>query len=271
MARCPFAEWIPIPPQESYASWKNQTYAEQEQTQLILHSAVGSYTGSIAWWEKQFKWGIYSTFFVLNNGTLIQLIDSKYKSVANSTANARAISVETEDYMDPDHRLWTPAQVETLVKLAKWVHDEHGIPLTPCAEHDEPGIGFHAMWSDRASVNPWISETKKVKAKTCPGIVRIPQFFNEIMAGVGYPLRGTETDEVFARWSHDPRKKRPTLPKKKSTTKKKRKKKSGGRAWHEVERPRSSQLATALYGAPDEPAFTRSRRSRDDDVFSRSG
>jgi hypothetical protein len=125
------------------------------------------------------------------------------------------------------------------------------------------------MWSDRASVNPWISETENVKAKTCPGVVRIPQFFNEIMTGVGYPLRGTETDDVFARWSYDPRKKRSRSPKKKSRGKAKRKPR--GRAWNDAERPRSNQMADALYGAPEEPAFQRVRRASDDDVFNRSG
>ena len=205
MARCPFARWEPIPPQKTREKLGERA-PSQVQTQLILHSADGSYTGSLSWWESKFKWGIYSTFFVLNDGELIQLMDTSARAEANSTANARAISVETEDYGDPDHRGWAPKQVETLIELAKWVHEEHGIPLVPCPDHDQPGIGFHSMWSDVAAVSPWISESKTVKAKTCPGIARIPQFFDEVMRGLGYPAAGSELDAVYARWSSDPRK-----------------------------------------------------------------
>ncbi len=274
MPRCPFATFRPIPPHEEYERWPGDR-AQQQQTQLIVHSAVGSYGGSLAWWEKQFDWRIYSTFFVLNDGELIQLIDSSYRSVANSTANARAISVETEDYADPDRRPFTRAQIKTLIRLAEWVHEAHGIPLAPCPEHDAPGIGFHAMWSDLARVNPWIAETKNVKAKTCPGLARIPQFFDEILTGVGYPLRGTEIDDVYQRWSRDPRKRSIAVPAPKGAPRRrpargrkrrpKRQRVTGRRqAWLQVDRPEAGALAFSRARA-DEVFFERRAFAPDDD------
>lgn len=209
MPRCPFARWEPIERQEYYDTLPERMRV-LEKTQLILHSATVSYRQAIAGWKRDFNFQVHSTFFVLNDGALVQLVESENPSPANSTANRRAISVETEDYGQPDRRKWTPSQVATLVRLAKWVHDEHGVPLSPCKAHDQPGIGFHSMWSDSAAINPWIKKTRRVVGKTCPGIIRIPQFFDEIMTELGYPATSNHTDEVFRRWGRDPRPRRRT-------------------------------------------------------------
>jgi hypothetical protein len=171
----------------------------QTKTQLIFHSAYGSYAGALAQWAKH-EWQVYSTFFILNDGQLIQLVDSSFHACANSTANARAVSVETEDGGNPDRFPWTPAQLNTMILLAQWVHEEHGVPLSLCARHDRPGIGIHTMWGNLGPFSPWIDDS----ALTCPGLARIPQFFEELMPKLGCKLRGSEVEELWARWSERP-------------------------------------------------------------------
>jgi hypothetical protein len=65
-----------------------------------------------------------------------------------------------------------------------WANTTHGIPLRACPAWDQPGLGYHAMWGfkDNRNLtgvldNPWTPS----KGKTCPGKVRIAQFWDYLL------------------------------------------------------------------------------------------
>jgi hypothetical protein len=194
--------WKPIDPQFDLEKAKG---SERVKTQFIIHSAVGTYPGSINWWKTQFQFKIYSTFFVRGSGEIVQLVDSSYYAPANASANGRAISVETDDNTKPDKFPWNDKQLDSLVKLIKWANEKHNIPLRTCPAHDQPGIGFHTMWGNKYSNSPWVGYNKYDYAKTCPGLCRIEQFYKEIMPALGYAPAEDEDDLVFSRWDKPPR------------------------------------------------------------------
>lgn len=200
------ADWKPIPPQLELEKSKG---SEHVKTQLILHSAQGTYPGSVNWWKTKYNFRIYSTFFVRRTGQVVQFVDSSYYAPANSTANVRAISVETDDNTKPDTNPWNDKQLDALAALIRWVNETHKIPLRPCPAHDQPGIGFHTMFGNRHSNSPWVGEQKDDAGKTCPGLIRIEQFYKEILPALGYSPADDEDDIVFARWRPPPRSKRP--------------------------------------------------------------
>lgn len=117
--------------------------------------------------------GLEWHFWIANNGFIDQLVDTNRRADANYRANPFAISVETEDDGTPDNDPWTPQQVKAILKLCRWVHEEHGIPLRRCNAWDGSGIGYHTMWG---APSPWTPV-----AKTCPGAARKAQFEREIM------------------------------------------------------------------------------------------
>jgi len=199
---CPFADFRPIPPQlylEEQAKKFPKAY-RLDKTQLILHSAAGGYQGSIDWWRNEYNWRIYSTFFILRGGEIIQLVDSSFVANANSEANEPAISVETESPEQTDAVGWTDNQLDSLTRLAKWTEQAHDIPMRPCPAHDQPGYAVHTSWGNTPA-SPWLG----MKAKTCPGLFRIRQYFKELLPAVGYaPKPGAEA-ELFDRWNRMPK------------------------------------------------------------------
>lgn len=193
-----------------------EKYRTFEKTQFIIHSAGGGYTGSLGEWKKVYDWGIYSTFFILDSGEIMQLVDSSFRANANGSANERAISVETTSPVNTDWVPWNDKQLDALKKLIQWSQKNHPIPNRPVPLIDEPGVGFHTMFGNTRQISTWLKKNPKV----CPGIARIHQFYTEILPGVGYQPAEDEEDIVFARWTADPRRKTP--PKKPQTPKNKR-------------------------------------------------
>lgn len=201
MARCPFANWRPLP--------ENATEPTITPTQYILHSAVDhpGRTDLRGYFDNPGV-NVESHFWVYLDGTLDQFIDTNRSADANSGANRRsdgtgAISVETEDEGNPDERPWTEAQIKTLIRLGRWLRSEHGIPSRECRNPSDPGVGYHTMFGAP-------SEWTGVHGKTCPGRVRIRQF-PRIVAGIGgatfhddeeYTMReGDKGGDVLA-WQH---------------------------------------------------------------------
>lgn len=200
MPVCPFATWQPIPPQLEHER-EQPRHGVETKTQIILHTAVGNLRGSLDWWRDRFAWSVYATFFVLRSGEIVQLVDSSFKANANGSANRRAISVETEDNGHPELYPWSDKQLESLSNLARWASGEHAIPLRPCSAIDGAGIGFHTMWGNTPASNSWLAQ----HAKTCPGVPRIEQLYSNVLPTLGYAPAATEIDDMFARWTADPR------------------------------------------------------------------
>lgn len=158
MARCPFAEWKPVP--------YNSSDPRITATQGILHVDAGN--ASSLWrlfLAFQKTSGIEAHFFVKKNGDLEQYRDTNIQADANYKANPRAISVETQGFGSGK---WTPEQLATIKRLMLWLEDVEGIPLKVCPEWDEPGWGYHIMFGSPGAWTP--------VAKSCPGPNRIKQF-----------------------------------------------------------------------------------------------
>lgn len=180
MARCPFAVWRPL--------IENQTQGDITPTQVILHSAVDAPgPTSLFGYFNRADITVESHFYVRNDGTIEQYLDTTVRADANRYANPRAISIETEDDGDPNQRPWNAAQVASIIRLVEWLCDTHGIPKVQCPAWDKPGIGWHSMWGAPSNWTP-------ARGKTCPGTARIPQA-REIIARLGAGATTTATEE----------------------------------------------------------------------------
>lgn len=155
MAIYPGATWRPLP--------ENDTQREITATQLILHSAVSRRSSLFDFFNSPGV-NVESHFYVPQDGSCEQYVDTGRLADANYKANSRAISVETWDNANPDSEPWSEAQVVRLVDLAVWAHRTHGIPLVWCASPEGEGIGYHSLFRDWSPV-----------IKTCPGLARRPQ------------------------------------------------------------------------------------------------
>lgn len=194
MARFPGAVWRPLP--------ENSTQPRITPTQVILHSAVDAPGPSSLWsYFRRSDVTVESHFFVKWDGTVEQYMDTEVRADANRHANARAISIETEDDGNPDATPWSDAQIDAIVRIIRWAHEVHGIPLRLCPAWDQPGIGYHTMFG---APGPWTPV-----AKTCPGRARIAQM-PRIMAALG--SNAPATPPAPAPKSSDPRLLRLTSP-----------------------------------------------------------
>jgi hypothetical protein len=176
MARCDFAEQHILPDQAGQPTMRA--------TQVIMHSMASpgaTPLDLIARWSQPGT-PLESHFIVGRDGRAYQLIDTARSADANYHANLRpdgtgAISIETEDNIGhPDALPWTDAQVATLVRLALWAHEVHGVPRRQCRSPSDPGQGFHTLFGAPSEWTP--------VAKTCPGTIRIRQWREVILPAI---------------------------------------------------------------------------------------
>lgn len=201
MALCPFAVVRLLP--------ENDTQPEMTPTQFVVHTAVDQ-PGPTSLYPFFSRHDVKaeSHFFIRNDGVTEQYMDTSRQANANRYGDVRAISVETEDDGDPEGNPWTAGQVAALVRLAKWAHDTHGIPLALCEAWDLPGLGYHSMWGFKDPVNkkdpinnPW----SIYRGKTCPGRTRTIQFLNEVLPRLtpSVPAEEPGDDGVFLVYVQD--------------------------------------------------------------------
>lgn len=147
-------------------------------TQFILHSIIAPWTAKRVYEFWRDSTNLESHFGLGYEGDLGQFIGTQTRADANAGANRRAdgtgaVSIETASNLqgsDP----WTDAQIEALIRLGVWLHQEHGIPLRICRTHDDPGFGYHSMfsqWSTSGTACPGAARIKQFKAVVFPGIV----------------------------------------------------------------------------------------------------
>lgn len=162
-------------------------------TQLIFHSIAAPWTVQRIYEYWRDSTNLESHFGQDYNGKLGQFIGTETRADANAGANRRpdgtgAVSVETASnlkHTDP----WTPEQVEGLIRLGVWMHQQHKIPLRICRSHSDPGYGYHAMFPE------W-----SVGGTACPGEARIRQFrevvFPKIKARASSPIIVPEAEPM---------------------------------------------------------------------------
>jgi hypothetical protein len=192
MARCDFAEQHILP--------DNATEPTIRATQVIMHSIDGLGVTPL---EQIRRWKepgsvLESHFIVGRDGKAYQTMDTGRSADANLTANRRpdgtgAISIETEDNVGhADDVPWTDAQITTLIRLGLWAARTHDIPRRRCPDADSPGFGYHTLFG---APGPWTPFSK-----TCPGVVRIPQWEDKILPAIVAgrdPEVGVSKDDVL--------------------------------------------------------------------------
>ncbi|WP_079198266.1 N-acetylmuramoyl-L-alanine amidase [Streptomyces sp. CB03911] len=147
-------------------------------TQLIAHSIAAPWTPQRIFEYWRDSTNLESHFGLGYDGAIAQYIGTQTKADANMYANRRpdgtgAVSIETASnlqHTDP----WTPEQVEALIRLGVWLHQQHGIPLRICRSWDDPGYGYHrlfAEWSDGGTACPGDARVQQFKDRVFPGIV----------------------------------------------------------------------------------------------------
>ncbi|MEV0884762.1 N-acetylmuramoyl-L-alanine amidase [Streptomyces microflavus] len=146
-------------------------------TQFIVHSIIAPWTAKRVYEYWRDSTNLESHFGLGYEGDLGQFIGTETRADANAGANRRAdgtgaVSIETASNLqgsDP----WTDAQVEELIRLGVWLHEEHGIPLRICRTHSDPGFGYHSMFPQ------W-----STSGTACPGKARIAQFKTVVFPGI---------------------------------------------------------------------------------------
>ncbi|MER6147948.1 peptidoglycan recognition protein family protein [Streptomyces hirsutus] len=146
-------------------------------TQFIVHSIVAPWTARRTYEYWRDSTNLESHFGLGYEGDLAQYIGTETRADANAGANRRpdgtgAVSIETASdtkASDP----WTAEQVEQLIRLGVWMHEHHGLPLRICRSHDDPGFGYHSLFSQWAT-----------SGTACPGTARIAQFKQTVFPGI---------------------------------------------------------------------------------------
>lgn len=178
MAWCPFAEKLELQPES------DQQPAIRP-TQFILHSIAAPWTPrrTYEYWQTT---NLESHFGLGYDGSLGQFVGTETRADANYLANRRpdgtgAVSLESasnDEHTDP----WTDAQVETIIQLGVWLHQQHDIPLRICRTASDPGYGYHRLHADWA-----------IGGTACPGDARVAQFRNIIFPAIVARANGTPT------------------------------------------------------------------------------
>lgn len=155
-------------------------------TQFILHSIVAPWTPQRTYEYWRDSTNLESHFGLGYDGSLGQFIGTETRADANAAANLRAdgtgaVSLESASNLQASDP-WTAAQVEALIKLGVWLHEKHGIPLRICRSANDPGFGYHRLFS---AWNP--------DGHSCPGDARVAQFKNVVFPGIVARANGTTT------------------------------------------------------------------------------
>ncbi|MFG3051921.1 N-acetylmuramoyl-L-alanine amidase [Kitasatospora sp. NPDC048239] len=160
-------------------------------TQLILHSIAAPWTPGRIYEYWRDSTNLESHFGLGYDGSLGQFIGTQTRADANMYANRRpdgtgAVSLESESnlqHTDP----WTPQQVESIIRLGVWLHQQHGIPLRVCRTAGDPGYGYHRLfpdWSDGGTA--------------CPGDARVQQFRDVVFPGIAARASGQQPPTIPA-------------------------------------------------------------------------
>ncbi|MEH0423112.1 peptidoglycan recognition protein family protein [Streptomyces sp. B21-083] len=157
-------------------------------TQFIVHSIVAPWTPQRTYEYWRDSTNLESHFGLGYDGSLGQFIGTQTRADANAAANLRAdgtgaVSLESASNLQASDP-WTASQVEALIKLGVWLHQEHGIPLRICRSESDPGFGFHRLF------NAW-----NPSAHSCPGDARVDQFYKVVFPGIVARAAGTTTEE----------------------------------------------------------------------------
>ena len=80
-------------------------------------------SGSMGYFNTTSAGGVFSHFYVREDGTVEQMQDTAYRSSCDLDGNPDTISVESWD--GRREVAWTPAQVAAITKLVRWILRTH--------------------------------------------------------------------------------------------------------------------------------------------------
>lgn len=180
MAWCPFATKLELQPE-------SDGQPAIRPTQFILHSLAAPWTARRTYEYWRDSTNLESHFGLGYAGDLAQYIGTQTRADATGAANRRAdgtgaVSMETASNRGATDA-WTPEQVEKIVRVGVWLHQEHGLPLRVCRSADDPGYGYHRMFT---AWNP--------DAHSCPGDARARQFRTEVFPAIVARATGKESE-----------------------------------------------------------------------------
>lgn len=146
-------------------------------TQFILHSIAAPWTARRTYEFWRDSSNLESHFGLGYEGDLAQFIGTETRADATGAANRRAdgtgaVSLESASNLQASDP-WTAAQIEQIIRLGVWLHQQHDIPLRICRTPDDPGFGYHRLFS---AWNP--------DGHACPGDVRVKQFRDVILPAI---------------------------------------------------------------------------------------
>lgn len=171
-----------------------------------LHTAVSNLDSLYNMFSK--PTAACSHFYVREDGTVEQYIDTDRYSAADLDGNDATISIETWDgygrvpWPGGQPPAWTPAQVSSLVALCRWICTTHGIPPR-MADDAKPGESSRGISWHRLGVDGAFPRLPDIRAgrlqrgggmhyssalgKVCPGDARIEQIPGIVAALVTLP------------------------------------------------------------------------------------
>lgn len=173
MARCPFAEWVPVA--------LRSTQKRIRPAGLVAHTAVSN--SPLLKPSGEIRWHFYNN----RAGELYQFFDTEVSAACQRDGNYWTengvgwgfVSCESWDgayttvWPDPDDTdsipPWTDAQMETWARLGAWLHEEHGVPLVKATGVRGRGIGWHSQYTAPDGQLRWN------KSHACPAKARIAQ------------------------------------------------------------------------------------------------
>lgn len=148
----------------------NQGGSMVEHRGLVLHTAEGSFEGTISWCKTSSGARAVSAHFVVaKDGRIAQLVDTDVTAWTQQAGNGRWLSIENEG--DASHPL-TAAQVEANAQLLARGHKVYGYPLQLATSPAGFGLGHHSMGTD-GPTDSWTGATWG--HELCPGPLIIAQ------------------------------------------------------------------------------------------------
>ena len=138
---------------------------------IVLHVAVSTSPSLYDWFNGP-SGGIESHFYVRFDGLFEQYRSIWFEADAQVAGNSFIgppmntrlgfVSIESEGMGDGE---WTPEQISTIEQIIAWVKSQSDFPMHQCRAWNDPGLGYHSLFSEW---NP--------NAHTCPGPKRVAQF-----------------------------------------------------------------------------------------------
>jgi hypothetical protein len=134
-------------------NYKNASRTAADIEYIIIHTAEGSYSGTISWFQDPAS-SVSSHYVVRSSdGEVTQMVDDADIAYHDGCFNTNTIGIEHEAYMSQPAKWFTPEMYASSAALTSWLCDQYGIPkdrqhimghgeAPDCSDHTDPGSGW---------------------------------------------------------------------------------------------------------------------------------